>query len=73
MGVVMIKASLRTVCAYSGAGIALYAMLGSNLAQAGLPPAPGPLVGVVGGPVGFVAAAVGFGGYLAIKHFRNRR
>ena len=38
-----------------------------------LPPAPAPLVGVVGGPVGFLAAAVGFGGYLAIKHFRNRR
>jgi hypothetical protein len=72
MGVVMIKASLRTVCAYSGAGLALYAVLGANLAQAGTP-TPGPLVGVVGGPVGFLAATVGFGGYLAIKHFRNRR
>jgi len=67
----MIKASLNTVCGYSGAAIALYAMFGANLAQASVGPAP--LIGVVGGPVGFVATAVGFGGYLAIKHFRNRR
>ena len=64
---------LRTVCGCGGAGIALYAILGANLAQSGAPLAPAPLVGVVGGPVGFLAAAVGFGGYLAIKHFRNRR
>jgi hypothetical protein len=68
----MIRAKLRTVCT-CGAGIALYAILGANLAEAGAPLAPAPLVGVVGGPVGFLAAAVGFGGYLAIKHFRNRR
>jgi hypothetical protein len=68
----MIKLCLETACVCGGVGLALYAMLGANLAHAGAP-TPAPLVGVVGGPVGFLATGVVFGGYLLIKHFRNRR
>jgi hypothetical protein len=55
-------------------GIALYSLLGANLAYAGNAiSAPAPLLGVVGGPVGLLAAGGLFGGYLAIRHFRDRR
>lgn len=68
----MTKTSLKIVCGCAGTGLGLYATLGANLAYAGLAPAPAPLVGVAGGPVGLLAAGVAFGGYLAFKHFRNR-
>jgi len=54
-------------------GLALYSALGTNAACAEATSAPAPAVGVVGGPVGLLAAGALFGGYLAFKHFRDRR
>ena len=34
-------------------------------------PAPAPLVGVTG-PIGIVAAAIGYGSYLLVKRYRSR-
>jgi hypothetical protein len=67
----MTKSSLKTVLAWGGAGPVIYAVLGVNLAQAGIA-GPAPLVGVAGGPLGLLAVGVVLGGYLALKHFRNR-
>lgn len=68
----MIKSSLKSVVACAGAGPVVYAVLGVGTAYAGIP-APAPLVGVAGGPVGLLVASAALGGYLALKHFRDRR
>jgi hypothetical protein len=66
--------SLKKTSVSAAISIGGYAMLGANLACAQTPfSGPAPLVGAVGGPVGLLAAGVACGGFLAFKHFRNRR
>ncbi|MGA8170653.1 MAG: hypothetical protein WB816_07470 [Methylocystis sp.] len=65
--------TVKSASLAAGACLSAYALLGVSLAHAGITPGPAPLVGVVGGPVGLAAAGVALGGYLLVKHFRDRR
>ena len=69
----MSKRLVNLVFRAGAAGLALCSALGTNAAWALATSAPAPAVGVVGGPVGLLAAGAMFGGYLAFKHFRDRR
>jgi hypothetical protein len=68
------KIDIRGYTASIGASVAAYAMLGASVAFAAPAPVPGPapLIGAVGGPAGLLAAGVVYGGYLAVKRFRER-
>ncbi|HSS26643.1 MAG TPA: hypothetical protein VLL50_01705 [Usitatibacter sp.] len=46
-------------------------VLGCSSAWAGIP-TPAPLAGALG-PLGLLAAGVGYGGYRLVKHLRKRR
>jgi hypothetical protein len=68
----MTNASLKIAFRVAGGCLGACAGFGVTFAFAGLA-APAPVVGIVGGPVGFAAAGVAFGGYLLFKHLRDRR
>lgn len=64
----MIPVFLRAL----GSGGALISALFMSVGPAWAGVVPAPLVGVTG-PVGIVAAAVAYGGYLLFRRYRNRR